>query len=637
MTRALQPPGGRAGATEFSRTDNLKRHSGSRQASNAKGLLRAGKRALEGTALAGMGLAGLALAALPGTASANSAAVDYFRTRADSTVVPSLLSHDDRDFYAEYFSAVEDKDWTKVQRMLAQRPEGPIHQEARAEYYLAAGSPRIELPDLEAWLAQGTELPGADQITRLAQRRGAQTTPSLPGEQQFARLPSMPKRVRPRSIEDGTMPAAISAGIVEHIKNDDPMGARTLLDGVDASLSSMARAEWRQKVAWSYYIENQDASAYEMAQLAAMGNGPWVGEAWWTAGLAAWRLGDCDGASAAFADAARYSENDELTSAAHYWHARALVRCRQPEKAAGVLRLAAKRDETLYGMLAAEQLGMELPAQHAQADFSQTDWQSLRTIPNVRTAVALSEIGEDSLADEVLRHQARIGDAGQYAPLSRLARDLGLPATQLWMSYNAPRGGKPDPASRFPTPKWTPTGGWKVDPALVYAHALQESIFQASIVSPAGARGLMQIMPAAARDHAASLGVSGSAKDLNRPEINLAFGQAHLLALDHNSGTQGLLPKVMAAYNAGPVPVARWNTEVKDGGDPLLWMESLPYWETRGYVNIVMRNYWMYERQAGGPSESRIALAQDMWPTFPGLSGSKAVRMAPNGAILRGD
>jgi soluble lytic murein transglycosylase len=93
---------------------------------------------------------------------------------------------------------------------------------------------------------------------------------------------------------------------------------------------------------------------------------------------------------------------------------------------------------------------------------------------------------------------------------------------------------------------------------------------------------------------------------------------------------------VMAAYNAGLSPITRWNTEIRDQGDPLLWVESVPYWETRGYVNIVMRNYWMYERQAGGPSESRMALVQGMWPTFPGLASAKAVRMAENGALQRG-
>ena len=53
-------------------------------------------------------------------------------------------------------------------------------------------------------------------------------------------------------------------------------------------------------------------------------------------------------------------------------------------------------------------------------------------------------------------------------------------------------------------------------------------------------------------------------------------------------------------------------------------------------MNVVLKNYWMYERQAGGPSESRIALAQAMWPTFPDLVGSQAVRMASNGTLLRG-
>lgn len=583
-----------------------------------------------------MACAAVSTLALSTMAQANSAAVDYFRTRADRTAVPSLLSQDEREYYRQLFGAIDRKDWTQVQAMFAQRADGPLHEEARAEYYLAPGSPRIELDELNTWLGKGAHLPQAEQIARLAMKRGAQALPELPGSRSFVSLPTISKRVRPRSTEDGTMPAAISSGILERIKNDDPIGARQLLDGIDATLSDAARAEWRQRVAWSFYIENDDTSAYQLAQLSALGSGPWVAEGWWTAGLAAWRLGDCEGAADAFANSAARAENAELGAAALYWQSRALVRCRKPEQAAAPLRRAALRDETLYGMLATEQLGMKIPEHHGEADFTQADWQKLRDVGNIRVAVQLAEIGQDGLADEVLRHQARIGEASTYQPLTRLARDLGLPSTQLWMAYNAPRGGNPHPATRFPTPKWTPVGGWKVDPALVYAHALQESIFRTSVVSPAGARGLMQIMPAAAQDHAGALGVAGSASDLNKPEINLAFGQRHLEMLKGQSSTQGLLPKVMAAYNAGVLPVSRWNTEVRDQGDPLLWIESVPYWETRGYVNIVMRNYWMYERQAGGPSESRMALAQGMWPTFPGLTGSQGVRMAANGALPRG-
>lgn len=580
--------------------------------------------------------AGIGAPLLAPAAHANSAAIEYFRGRADRTAVPSLLSQDERAYYKDLFAAIKAKDWTRTQMLLAQKPDGPLHAVARAEYYLDASSPKIELDALNQWLATGRDLPQAEQIAALAMKRGATAYPALPQAQPLASLPATPKRIRPRDTNDGTMPASIAAGIQARIKNDDPAGAKVLLDGIDAALSPEARAEWRAKVAWSFYIENDDASAYALSQTAADGTGPWVAEGWWGAGLAAWRLGDFAAAADAFAKAASGASNAELQSAANYWQSRALVRIRQPEKAAQPLRAAAARDETLYGMLALEQLGVKVPESHGQPDFTAADWQRLRDYGNVRSAVALAEIGEDSLADEVLRQQARIGDPSLYQPLSRLARDLGLPSTQLWMAYNVPAGGVPAPAARYPTPKWTPVNGWKVDPALVYAHTLQESVFRAAVTSPAGAKGLMQIMPGTGRDRGAELGYAGTASDLTKPEVNLAFGQMHLQMLKDSGGTGGLLPKVMAAYNAGLAPVTRWNTEIRDGGDPLLWIESVPYWETRGYVNIVMRNYWMYERQAGGPSESRMALAQGMWPTFPGLSGGQAVRLAANGAVLRG-
>ena len=578
----------------------------------------------------------LAAFVAPQAASANAAAMDYFAKRADRSEVPSLLSKEDRDYYRQLFGAIDKGDWARVQALLAQRPDGPLHQVARAEYYLAPGSPKIELPALNAWLAGGVDLPQAEQIETLAAKRGATALPALPVANSLTSLPTRAKRIRPRETADGTMPGSVAGAINGKIKADDPAGAKAVLDGIDSQLSPRARAEWRAKVAWSFYIENDDASAYALAQTAQDGAGPWVAEGWWIAGLAAWRMDDCTGAADAFARTAQLSENAELTAAGHYWQSRALVRCRQPEKAAVPLRAAARMDETLYGMLAAEQLGVALPKTHEAPDFTRADWQQLRDVPNVRVAVMLSEIGEDGRADEVLRHQARIGSPQHYQPLSRLARSLGTPGTQLWMAYNVPSGGRPEPAARFPTPKWTPVNGWKVDPALVYAHTLQESIFRTKVVSPAGARGLMQIMPAAARDHAGALGVAGGASDLNKPEVNLAFGQRHLEMLRDSPSTQGLLPKVMAAYNAGLTPVGRWNYEIKDKGDPLLWIESVPYWETRGYVNIVMRNYWMYERQAGGPSESRMALVQGMWPTFPGLTGSQAVRMRADGTLLRG-
>ena len=571
---------------------------------------------------------GLAAAGIAAPAAANSASTDYFRLRGQTRNAPSVLTRDEREFYAALFAAVKREDWATVQAKFAERAAGPLHAVARAEFYLAANSPKVEAEPLLALLSEARDLPWADQIARLAARRGAAELPELPGAQRLYSVSEAPKRLRPRSVADGTMPPPIADAILLAIKNDDPSGARALLDGIDASLSSEARAEWRSRVAWSFYIENDDAQALAVARSVADGAGSWVAEGWWTTGLAAWRLNGCEEAAAAFEQTAATADNADLAAAGAYWANRAWVRCRAPEKAAANLRAAARRSETFYGLLAAEALGLKEPASKPSPDFTGEDWQGLREVGNVRTAVALAEIGEDALADEVLRHQAKIGDPRQYAALTRLARDLGLASTQLWMAYNAPSGGRPDDAARYPTPKWTPVGGWQVDPALIFAHALQESNFRTSAVSPANAKGLMQITPITVRQHSPALSLEAGAVDLTKPAVNLAFGQQNLEMLRDSTATQGLLPKVMAAYNAGLSPVARWNSEIRDGGDPLLWIESIPYWETRGYVSVVMRNYWMYEKQAGAPSESRAGLVEGKWPRFPGLTGAPAVRVA---------
>ena len=562
------------------------------------------------------GIVGALTLTLPGApALANSASVAYF-TDGKAAAVPTLLSQDDRNWYGQLFASIDAKAWDRVEAMLLERPEGPLHGVARAKYYLDPASPRIDIVRLTDWLNRYPELPQAAAIVRVASTRGLTDAPRLPVAQDMRGQRGLTRRTLPRSVTDGTMPADMASAITQRIVNDDPDGARLLLDGIDASLSREARAEWRQKVAWSYYIENQDANAYRMAATVQDGAGPWVQEGAWVAGLSAWRLGDCQDAAIGFAQASK-SADPELAAAANYWLSRAFVRCRQPGEAAAALRKAARSDETLYGMLALEQLGQDLPGDHTRPDLTREDWQRLERVENARRVVMLSELGRRADADELLRWQAQTGSASDYGALARLARALGLTTAQRTLAYNAPRGADVELAARWPVTDRSPRGGWKVDPALAFAHALQESSFREEVVSPANAIGLMQVRPIAARQHAGQIGLDARYVDLKDPAQNLALGQQALASLADASAIRGALPKVMAAYNAGLTPVTRWNTEVRDQGDPLTWMESIPYWETRGYVNIVMRNYWMYLRQADAPADSRVQLAQNQWPAFP--------------------
>jgi soluble lytic murein transglycosylase-like protein len=301
--------------------------------------------------------------------------------------------------------------------------------------------------------------------------------------------------------------------------------------------------------------------------------------------------------------------------------------CRHPERVQPRLRTAARLGETFYGMLAARALGLRTSQIPNSGTLARTDWRSVANLPNVRTALALAEIGDRDSASEVIRHQARIGEPRQHEALIQLAARLNLTGTQMWLAHNAPRGVSVDPLARYPVPDWQPPRGWRVDRALAFAHALQESNFRPDAVSPAGARGLMQVRPGTAGDLARWRGESSAGIQLNDPATNIEFGQSYLEYLRDLPGTGGLLPRVIAAYNAGPAPIAEWTAEGRGEGDPLLYIESIPYWETRGYVPIILRNYWVYEQRTGQSSTSRAALVQGLWPRFPGLPGAPAVRL----------
>ena len=573
----------------------------------------------------------VALIALPFTpALAKDGGAVLFKSSSIAKDIPSQLKRKQSEHYRAIFKAMGGNEWDTAKNLIADAPNGPLKSITQAEYFLAANSPRAELGPLLVLVNEAPHIPQAAQLGRLAKKRGAQLLPNLPQRRNLSYVPGLPIRKKPNAIKSDSAANAIRGRILGFIKNDSPQSAEALLFETENVLSSDARTELEQRVAWSYYIENDDRSAQRMAQKAQKGSGPWVAHADWVAGLSSWRLNDCQTAAAAFDNVGRRAANADLQAAGLYWGARSDIACGQPQKAQGKLQTAAKRSDSFYGILAAQTLGMDIATKKSDAGFAKSDWKSLKQHDNVKAAIALVEIGEDGLADEVLRHQARVGNSSDHAALLKLARELSLPRTQLWLAHHAPRGFKPDAQARFPAPKWKPDGGWRVDPALVYAHTLQESAFRSKAVSPANAIGLMQVRPGTAGDIARANGRNFQKSQLFEPSTNLEYGQSYLEYLGSSSITGGKLPKVAAAYNAGPGSVQRWNNEVQDKDDPLLYMESIPFVETRGYVSIILRNYWMYEQQAGIKSASLSTLAQNKWPVFPRKPTKNKTRFTAN-------
>ncbi len=536
--------------------------------------------------------------------------------------MPVQIAPAQRAAWRGVFAALRGGHFDGASAALARLPQTPLTAYAQAELLLARGTaPGVS--DASAFVVANANLP---QAPHLAEKFGLALIDALPHAIELYPTGSSRAAVRSRARGD-----ALEAAVKPLIGAERAVEAEGAWQRLSRGVDAEDRAEWAQKIAWSYYRAGDDAGARRMGAAASTSAGMHGVTGAWIAGLAAWRADDCAGAAGYFDAVVAKAPGDDLSAAGAYWASRAHFACERPDLATARLQTASAYNQSFYGLLARRALGLASGLDWSEPDFIKADWNHLESHPGARRAVALVEIGQLGLADRELRWLAGTAEPTDYAAILRLAARLSLPATQLWLSGRSPTGAATALSAKFPAPDWTPPRGWRVDQALVYAHALQESRFATDVVSRAGARGVMQMMPATASKVARDMGVGGELRD---PAFNIECGQTYLEELRDTSYTAGLLPKVIAAYNAGPGSVQKWNISVRDNGDPLLFIESIPFHETRAYVQVVLRNYWMYELRDGRTPASIDALAAGMWPRFPGMPGALAVRIERSGTVM---
>ncbi len=569
------------------------------------------------------------LAAAPATAQETIDVISPGRSpfSAAERSVPAQLSPAAAQAYARIFRAIDKGQVTAASAELAAMPRGILHPTAEAQTLIAQGA-GAGLTRLVEFLTANPEAPQANLIAGLARKAGATDLPPLARTKQLVPVrltpPMGPRGARLESDADEAFAAAAKAAIAA----ENPIEIESLLARHGPSLTAEVRSEWTQRAAWMAYIMLDDTLALRLGARAGNGQGEWAAMGHWTAGLASFRLADWDGAARHFdAISQVYSAASDLRAAAAYWAARSHVRAGRPWLQTERLKAAVARDrDGFYGLLANHALGVNPNIDWREPDFIQADWTTLKGHPGASRAVALVEIGQLGLADRELRHLAAATANDTYEPVLRLAARLNLPATQYWLAQNPPPGLTSPMSARLPTPDWRPVRGWRVDRGLVFAHALQESKFITTARSGVGAKGLMQIMPGTARDLAKAMEMTHSDEMLADPAFNVEYGQSYLEMLRDSPHTQGMLPKVIAAYNAGPGSVMKWNNgELRDNGDVLLFIESIPFRETRHYVEVVLRNYWLYQmketagapQRAAGRPQSIAAVAQNQWPRCP--------------------
>ncbi len=346
----------------------------------------------------------------------------------------------------------------------------------------------------------------------------------------------------------------------------------------------------------------------------------------WLAGTTALnRLARPADAVAMFDRYARAARSPQTQSKGLYWSGRAAEAAGRPTDAQGYYQAAAQFFDQFYGQLATERLGRTpmIPPVTTTLEVSRNEREAFYNQEIVRAAQILGARGDHQAQSLFIRQIAQAAQSNtDHALAIELSRGIARPDLAVMTGRSAGIYGYSDYVrAGFPTVPVPAdaAGNW----TMIHAIARQESQFDRAIVSHAGARGLMQLMPGTARDTSVKIGASYDFSGLTEDtQYNIRLGSWLFGRLMDRYGGNYVL--AVAAYNAGPGNVNKWiaaNGDPRNRGvDVLQWIEAIPFSETRSYVQRVLENAVVYDMidPAQARVTSRTPLSMYLGKSAPG-------------------
>lgn len=385
-----------------------------------------------------------------------------------------------------------------------------------------------------------------------------------------------------------------------------PLASRPLLRGkwIDEMLTNArgaaAGGDARSAVAIARGIDDAFDPGEDISQMAYDLRDDYTSLVWLGGTQALWKLGNPASAAPLFWRYGAAARTPGTRAKGFYWAGRAAQQAGLGADAQRYFAMAARYSDQFYGLLAMERLGQPVPnfAWDSRAVPTPDERARFNAAP---LTLAVREVARSGEWRTTVRFFKEIADQqqteGQHMLVAELARELGRRDLGVIVGQAAGARGYLDfQHIAFPLIP-VPTGSeqsW----TMIHAITRQESQFAQNAMSHAGARGLMQLMPATANEQAGKLGLSYSSQALTDDAgFNITLGSAFFGRLMDIYG--GSTPLAVAAYNAGPGNVNKW---LRANGDPRTgavewvdWIERIPLSETRNYVQRVLENAVVYE------------------------------------------
>ncbi len=554
--------------------------------------------------------------------------------------VPSILEDADRDSYTKIFTLQHSGDFAGADREIKKINDKILMGHVLADRYLQ-NEYKATTPEIKSWLENYSDLSEADRIYAKGKRLGLAENykPESKALKGYGENNGLSARVE-NSISqvhwgNRTKAAEAWKRFAGLVKGGYLAKAAQVLESQKLQIVwkpyEQDIAKW--SLASAHFAEGHDKEAYRLAKEAADRSGDDIPGAYWTAGIAAWRLGDLENATKDFAYLAKVKGiSGWEQSAAAFWAYRGYLQQGDKSAAKQMLKMAAENRYTFYGLLARRAMNQSPDFEWKKEALTSSNLHYLASIPAVARAIALVEVGFDYDAEKELRKYYPSAAAEDKGKLLALADRMKMPGLQVRIAGTIRQEqGQHNDYANYPVPQWKPAGGYKVEPALIFALMRHESGFNPNAESSVGAVGLMQIMPETAAYIAGKENSAFNRDDLYKPERNIGLAQNYVQQLLSRADINGNLFFLAAAYNAGPGKLSEWAEKIDYKNDPLLFMESIPSRETRSFVEQVVANYWIYCRRLEGDSKTMDMVLANNWPVYGGSAGKAGIYLAQLG------
>lgn len=547
----------------------------------------------------------------------------------DSSIYAEVLektkvSEADIKLYKDIFAEVDKGNFSKVDELVKKLKSQALMGHVLAEKYLHKNY-TSSYKELLEWLKKYTDLPQYSTIKSLSvvkasgyRKMGVAPQPkriyasySWYNDKYEQLTPENRKYVKDKTLEFLKAFRSSRKDDAAKILQDKKLRKVIPDKNYDAMSATLSAA---------YFLEGDNKNAIKWSKKAVRRSKD--ATASWFGGLASWREKDYKTAAKDFETLAGLNDDEGLMSSGAYWAYRANLKLNNKEKAEKYLRIAAEYKTTFYGILAKKTLDEELDfGWNKKPDIGLKDAKYVEEInksPIILRAILLLNVGQTELAEADLKRNFTKFSIAQRKILLYLSNQYSLANLSFVLSHNLKLN---NPANEYniffyPQPNWEPKDGWTENQALIWALMRQESLFMPKIRSHAGACGLLQVMPATAAQMMQDNSLKKNWRPLLDKSNNMKIGQSYISYLRNTEYVGDNLIFITASYNGGHSGLQKWLNRYDYNDDPLLFIEMIPWKETRLYVKKVMANYWIYRSRMGEGSQSLQQLMDGEWPTL---------------------